>query len=154
MEVMFAGHRDRMGRWETSSLPVAACELQVWVLRSGPELHGLRVALHAALAANPVVGGGYLGDLSERMVLVATELATNAIKYGRPPTVVRLLSADDRFVLDVADHDVQSVPELADTRPFTAGGRGLMLAQAFCLQVGWYTTEFTKHVWASFPIRP
>ena len=33
-----------------------------------------------------------------------------------------------------------------------AGGRGLMLARSFSLQVGWYATETTKHIWATFPI--
>ena len=27
-----------------------------------------------------------------------------------------------------------------------------MLAQSLSLQVGWYATDTTKHVWASFPI--
>jgi hypothetical protein len=45
------------------------------------------------------------------------------------------------------------VPELADTRPLGAGGRGLHLAGAFSLDVGWYATERTKNIWASFPRR-
>lgn len=87
------------------------------------------------------------------MVLVATELATNSIKYGIPPTIVRLLGTDDQFVLEVADHDLSTVPEPADTRPMNAGGRGLLLARSFSLDVGWYATADAKYVWATFPIR-
>jgi hypothetical protein len=53
----------------------------------------------------------------------------------------------------VADHDLSSIPELADTRPMGAGGRGLQIAQAVSLDVGWYATETTKNIWAAFPRR-
>lgn len=54
--------------------------------------------------------------------------------------------------MEVADHDLSTVPELADTRPVKAGGRGLLLAQSFSLTVGWYATETTKNIWAAFPM--
>ncbi len=66
--------------------------------------------------------------------------------------MVRLLRTPEQFVLDVADHDLTNFPEHADIRPLHAGGRGLLLAQSFSLDVGWYATEHTKHVWATFPI--
>ena len=55
------------------------------------------VSLHQALMGSALREGEGLADIPERMVLVATELATNAIKYGRPPTVVRLLRSDEKF---------------------------------------------------------
>jgi serine/threonine-protein kinase RsbW len=122
------------------------------MLHTATELRDLRAALHQALTGHAMLAGESLDDVPERMVLVVTELATNAIKYGRPPTVVRLLCTDDQFILDVADHDLENPPELVDTRPINAGGRGLMLAQKFSLEVGWYATETSKHVWASFPM--
>ncbi|MEH0843351.1 ATP-binding protein [Micromonospora sp. CPCC 205711] len=91
--------------------------------------------------------------MPELVLLVATELATNALKHGRPPTIVRLMSDDDRFVLDVADHDLSTIPELAHTRPLGAGGRGLQIAMAVSLDVGWYASECTKNIWAAFPRR-
>jgi hypothetical protein len=66
------------------------------------------------------------------------------------PTVVRLMRQDDRLVLDVADHDLAASPQPAD-RPLGKGGLGLRLTQTFAAEVGWYTTDETKHVWASFP---
>jgi anti-sigma regulatory factor (Ser/Thr protein kinase) len=110
--------------------------------------------LHEALTGGPLLSGDHLGDVAERMVLVATELATNSIKYGIPPTTVRLLCTDDQYVLEVTDHDLSTVPELADTRPLNAGGRGLLLARTFSLDVGWYATANAKLVWATFPMRP
>ena len=138
----------------TSPAPPVARQLNVWVLHTGAQLHGLRTALHQALTGIVTTAGPALDDRTERMALVATELATNAIKYGRPPTVVQLLLSDTEFILDVADHDLETIFEPVDTRPGDAGGRGLMLAQAFSQDIGWYTTDTTKHIWASFPAQP
>jgi len=140
-----------VGNLRTSPPPPKARELNAWVLNTTAELRLLRTNLHEALTGHPMVAGESLDDIPEHMVLVATELATNGIRHGRPPTVVRLLCTDDEFVLDVADHDLENLPELVDTRPVHAGGRGLLIARSFSLEVGWYATEQTKHIWASFP---
>ncbi|AGL16580.1 ATP-binding protein [Actinoplanes sp. N902-109] len=141
-----------MPELQTSPPPPEAEELHVWVLDDGTQLRQLRAALHEALTGHPLLAGDSVGDVLERMILVATELATNGIVHGRPPTEVRLLRGRDCFVLDVADHDLRTVPELADTRPTHAGGRGLQLARSFSLEVGWYATSTTKHIWATFPL--
>ena len=148
------GHDGAVARLRTSPPPPVAEELHVWLLNTRAELHALRAGLHEALTGLAPAAGAGLADVPERMVLVATELATNAIKHGRPPTVIRLLRSEDQFVLDVADRDLDNLPELRDTRPVNAGGRGLLLAQMFSLEVGWYATEDAKHIWASFPMHP
>lgn len=134
-----------------SSVP-ATWGLQVheWTLNSARELRELRASLHTALTGSPHLDGR-LDDVPEKMVLVATELATNALRHGRPPTVVRLFADGDDFILDVADNDPEVLPEYADARPPGAGGLGLRLAEEFSLDIGWYTTDVTKHVWARFP---
>jgi len=151
MERPAAGNLCAVGNLRTSTPPPEARELKAWVLNTTAELRALRANLHQALTGHPLVAGECLDDIPERVVLVATELAANGIRHGRPPTVIRLLCTDDEFVLDVADHDRQHLPELADTRPIDAGGRGLLIAQSFSLEVGWYATDHTKHIWASFP---
>jgi serine/threonine-protein kinase RsbW len=148
------GQNAAVSRLRTSPPPPRATVLEVWVLNTTTELRQLRAALSAALSREPETSGRTLDDIPERMVLVATELATNAIRHGIPPTEVTLLRTDTEFVLDVADHDLSTVPELADTRPLHAGGRGLQLARSFSLDVGWYATDTTKHIWASFPLHP
>jgi hypothetical protein len=42
-------------------------------------------------------------------------------------------------------------PELGDGGPLGDGGLGLQLTQTFAVDIGWYTQDATKHVWASFP---
>jgi anti-sigma regulatory factor (Ser/Thr protein kinase) len=112
------------------------------------ELRGLRAALREAVASTSEAD---LGDLFDRMAVVVTELATNALRHGLPPTVVRLLAERDRLIIDVADHDRLAEPQPADDRPLGHGGLGLQLARSFAGEVGWYTADDTKHVWASFP---
>lgn len=138
-----------------TSLPVsarytAAVELQRWTLDSYVGLRGLRASLHDVIASGEATGAK-LEDIFNRMAVVATELATNALRHGLPPTVVRLLRDGDRLILDVADHDLSAAPEVVDGRPPGAGGLGLQLTQTFAGEVGWYMADATKHVWASFP---
>lgn len=125
----------------------AAVELHRWTLGDFAELRSLRAALREAIDHTSTAE---LEDVVERMAVVATELATNALRHGLPPTVVRLLREDHLLILDVADHDLDASPQL-ENRPLGAGGLGLRLTKTFAIDFGWYTTDVTKHVWASFP---
>jgi two-component sensor histidine kinase len=134
-----------------SSLPASvpyprATEICRWTLASFGDLRGLRADLRAAVE---VASAG--PDVVDRMTVVANELATNALRHGLPPTVVRLLREGDRLIIDVSDHDREAEPRVADNRPLGAGGLGLQLTRRFAIDVGWYSTDLTKHVWASFP---
>ncbi|MFE9692619.1 ATP-binding protein [Micromonospora sp. NPDC005806] len=140
-----------MGQLRTSPPPPQATELERWVLDTPGELRDLRASLRDALTRHGLVQGEELDEVPHLVVLVATELSTNALRHGRPPTVITLLGADDCFLLDVADHDLSSVPDPADISPLDSGGRGLFLAESVSLAVGWYATDETKNIWASFP---
>ncbi len=59
--------------------------MHVWVLDTATQLRELRSGLFKALTGHLPTRGEALADIPERMALVATELATNAIKHGRPP---------------------------------------------------------------------
>ncbi|MET3427508.1 anti-sigma regulatory factor (Ser/Thr protein kinase) [Actinoplanes tereljensis] len=132
-----------------ASLPYPrAAELCRWELGAFGDLRDLRAALRQAVAGTMTTA---TGDAVERMALVVTELATNALRHGLPPTVVRLLREGDRLIIDVADHHRYAEPAVDAGRPLGAGGLGLQLTQTFALDVGWYATGLTKHVWASFP---
>lgn len=128
----------------------AAAEVHRWTLDSYDELRGLRASLRDVIN-EAVSEEAQLDDVFDRMAVVATELATNALRHGLPPTLVRLLRDDARLILDVADHDLDAAPEVDEARPLGTGGLGLKLTKTFAIDVGWYTTNVTKHVWASFP---
>ena len=127
-----------------------APELRHWTLDSYDELKGLRASLRDVIVDGAPPSDARLNDVFNRMAVVATELATNALRHGVPPTVVRLLRDREHLVLDVADHDPGAAPQVINDRPPGAGGLGLRLTLRFAGDVGWYTTEATKHVWASF----
>ncbi|MBQ0892641.1 ATP-binding protein [Micromonospora sp. U56] len=140
-----------MAQLRTSTPSPQATELRRWQLSSPADLRRLRASLHQALTGEELLAGEELDEVPELMVLVATELATNALRHSIPPTTVRLLVAEDRFILEVADHDLSTIPELVDTRPMGTGGRGLQIAEAVSLDIGWYATDRTKNIWAAFP---
>lgn len=135
----------------TSRPPAEFVEVESWQLDSTAELSGLRASLYRAMTGDtaPAVPG--LPDVPEKMVLVASELATNALRYGAPPTTVKLSSAEDEYLLDVADRAPARPPVVEPDRPPGEGGLGLQLAQHLSLDVGWYATDVAKHVWATFP---
>jgi serine/threonine-protein kinase RsbW len=120
-----------------------------WRIDDPPGLRTLREAVHRAVMARRPSAD--VDDLVERLVLVATELAGNALRHGRPPTVVALLRADGHLIVDVVDHDPQSAPVVVQ-RPLGAGGLGLQLTERLAEQVGWYPTDSGKHVWARFSL--
>jgi serine/threonine-protein kinase RsbW len=125
-----------------------AVEIRRWCLDNFRGLRRLRAELREAVTGNGVRPPG---DLAERMAVVATELATNALRHGLPPTEVLLLRDHDRLIIDVADHDLTAAPVLDEDRPLGAGGLGLQLTREFAVDVGWYLAGDTKHVWAGFP---
>jgi serine/threonine-protein kinase RsbW len=126
---------------------------RTWVLDSLHQLAQLRAGIVDAIATE-----GWSGPLPKdldrvphTMVLVASELATNGLRHGIPPTTVRLLRSGGSYLLDVADHDLGTAPYIAEGRPPGHGGFGLQIARRLALDVGWYATDTTKHVWATFP---
>lgn len=124
------------------ALPPEAGELVgTWVVASTAELRLLRARLHEALPASRSVSGP--------VVLVASELATNALRHGTAPATVALHRGRASWLLDVADGAVDAVPVLADRRPLGEGGFGLVVVGRLADEVGWYAEPGRKHVWAT-----
>ncbi|MCM4078076.1 ATP-binding protein [Paractinoplanes hotanensis] len=130
--------------------PASASLLLTWNAESDTDLRRIRAGILRFFAEQ--TAGPADGTTAEQMGLVATELTANALRHGLPPVVVRMLSDDDCYLLEVSDHAVRDLPSPADAGPgIRAGGRGLPICLAVAEQVGWYVTATTKHVWASFP---
>ena len=146
--------------WPMSSvrllaLPAHTCLLLSWDVIGVENLRSIRTDLHRFLAAGPPPQRAGHHDIAQRMGLVATELAGNALRHGLPPVVVRLLRDADCYFLDVTDRDLHRAPEPVEACHHSrAGGRGLHLAASLTQQLCWYREDNIKHVWASFPAPP
>lgn len=122
-----------------------------WHVDSARELAGLRSSLHEAITGEVGTPRGDLSQTPDKMVLVASELVTNALQHARSPRTVHLLARDHELLLDVVDHDGGTPPEIAEVRAPGQGGFGIKLAQQLATDVGWYPQGSAKHVWACFP---
>ncbi|RPF26973.1 ATP-binding protein [Georgenia muralis] len=138
----------------TESYPPEAYDLVAhWLLDRPAHLSSFRADLTQALRDHGASYAGGLTGTADQMVLVASELATNAIVHALPPTRVRLLVGAEEFVLDVIDHAPDMPPQIAQNREIGEGGAGLKIAQRIALEVAWYPDGTAKHVWARFPRR-
>ncbi|MBD8061698.1 ATP-binding protein [Oceanitalea stevensii] len=134
----------------SSSPPPEYVTVRRWNLSTAQEIKRVRHELREVIGGDGPPSHGALADVPERMILVASELAANAVEHGRPPTIVTLGSDGARYLLEVADHDPSSTPVLAGRREPGAGGFGLQIARRLGQEVGWYTTGTTKHIWVTF----
>ena len=126
--------------------PPRAIEVGRWTLDVVTQLRELRGALHRMLADR---AGGT--EVADKVVLVATELAGNALLHARAPVEVRLLNGDGRWLIEVADSDLANAPTVASPGRATTGGRGLRIARSLSTGIGWYIAGPAKHVWAAVP---
>jgi anti-sigma regulatory factor (Ser/Thr protein kinase) len=96
--------------------------------------------------------GSLLQDLSEDVrldiLLVCTEMGSNAYEHADGPRTVRVLRHTDFVRVEVDDHTPAELPHLGTSRLGDTRGRGLVLIAhlARC----WGTRDFTggKTVWA------
>ncbi|MFD1364453.1 ATP-binding protein [Actinoplanes sichuanensis] len=132
--------------------PVSDEEFARWTLGEAPQLQVLRHEVQQAVL-DGVVPAADPADLAERLVIVVTELAGNALVHGRAPVLVMLHRSNGDVVVDVVDGDRESVPVVDDRRASGEGGLGLVLTQRLAGRVGWYPTVAGKGVWASFSLR-
>ena len=110
----------------------------------------LRAALREEISALLPTAGRERDDLAERMTIVVTELASNALRHGRSTALVQLSRSATAFVLDVADEAPEVAPQILDGGASGAGGRGLQIAQELTSGMGWYVEPDCKHVWVQF----
>ncbi|WP_052436158.1 ATP-binding protein [Georgenia sp. SUBG003] len=129
--------------------PGAAGAVGRWQIRSADDLPLLRQAT-LAVALRAGVGGSGLDPVHSRLALVATELATNALKYGTGPCVVSIFRAGSGWLLDVGDGSPDSPPVRYPPEPGRPGRNGLLIIEQLSTRWGWYPAQdgARKHVWA------
>lgn len=89
-------------------------------------------------------------DLLSHVILVASELVTNALRHTDGPARLDLLMPDSALVVSVLDHRPDVPPVLSPDRDLGQGGFGLQLAMRLAEDVGWFRVADGKQVWARF----
>jgi len=121
-------------------------EVERWHLENLSDLRPMRAALRDHLAANSP--SSVEDGLPDRLLLVANELASNALRHGRGEAVVVLGRGDAGWLLDVMDLAVERDPSPAVDRTPGEGGYGLYLVAELAASMGWYHDGEHKHVWS------
>jgi anti-sigma regulatory factor (Ser/Thr protein kinase) len=80
--------------------------------------------------------------------LIVSELATNAVRHGRPPIELVLRREVDCIVIEVSD-GAPGRPTRREAAPSEASGRGLTLIDALASQWGTRPTGRGKAVWCT-----
>ena len=80
------------------------------------------------------------------IVLVVSELVTNAVKHGSPPVSLALTVSPEHVVVEVRDFGAPMPPE-HPTLGDSSGGRGLFIVEQLCDRWGARSHAVGKTVW-------
>jgi anti-sigma regulatory factor (Ser/Thr protein kinase) len=115
--------------------------------------HDLSAARTARVhVAHDLALRGIPDALADDILLVASELAANAVRHGRPPARLRLDYSAGRVRVTVSNHGGSTDPQVIDAAPDAGHGRGLAITQAVADDVGWERDGDRVDVWAEFSV--
>lgn len=120
------------------------------VLECSPVL-GLRApAVAREVVARWAIDAG-VTSVADDLVLIVSELVTNAVRHGAPPVRVELCADAGRVTVTVSD-GAPGAPERHDPGPVAEGGRGLLLVDVLAAEAGVRPQPPGKAVWAELPL--
>ena len=93
-----------------------------------------------------------LDAVVDDMQLVASELITNAVRYGADPVEFRLSVLEGRLRLEVSDANTTDIPQPRQAADHESTGRGMPLIDALTTGWGAQVTGTRKVVWAEISI--
>lgn len=137
-----------VGLWQAARVPYGFRELWCQELHSLGELSTLRARLRRTLTGSPTVLHPEREHWSERLVLIADELTSNALRHGGAPVAAALSRLADRWLVCVSDSSEEVPPEPAQGRDPGLGGFGLYLVADLSAAHGWWQARGAKSVWA------
>jgi anti-sigma regulatory factor (Ser/Thr protein kinase) len=99
-------------------------------------------------------GWGCAADTRADLLLVVSELVTNAVVHGAEPIRVTVVRAPQRVRVEVTDGAPDSSPRNDPRPPRDAeNGRGLSVVTRLAVAWGWRATPGSgKTVWAELPL--
>ena len=89
--------------------------------------------------------------LARDVLLITSELVSNAVKYGRAPVELRLRNDRRHLLLEVED-TATAIPRKLRPSPFQEHGRGLQLVARVADRWGTRPTAAGKAVWCSLSL--
>ncbi|NHC15587.1 SpoIIE family protein phosphatase [Motilibacter deserti] len=101
--------------------------------------------------AATLTGWDVPGDRQDDVILLVSELVTNAIVHGRPPVELRIRHAGDSVVLEVIDSATYYPRRMRPTED-DEHGRGLQLVSLLAERWGTRPTGSGKAVWCVVPV--
>ena len=137
-----------MAVWECARVPAGFSELWCAELGTTFELSGLRRRLREATTGSPTVLHPEREHWAERLVLIADELTSNALRHGGGPVATALSRIGRNWMVSVSDRSPEIPPVLAQGRDPAQGGLGLHLIADLAVRHGWFAERGTKTVWA------
>lgn len=87
-------------------------------------------------------------DVLDDLVLIASELAANAVRHGSPPALLRLDHDSHRVRVTVSNHGDAPDPRILTAEPHADHGRGLAMVEDMADRVGWERNGDRLDVWA------
>jgi two-component sensor histidine kinase len=134
--------------WQPAHLPHGFAELWCQQLDSLAQLGRLRARLRSDLTGRATVEHPEREHWSERLVLIADELSSNALRHGGAPVATALSRSGDRWLITVSDSSTDVPPMPAQGRDPGLGGFGLYLVADLSVRHGWSVARGAKTVWA------
>jgi two-component sensor histidine kinase len=126
--------------WQPAHHPAGFRELWCQELRSLAELARLRARLRSSLTGSATVVEPDREHWSERLVLVADELTSNALRHGGAPAATALSRIGDSWLITVSDPSTGVPPSPAQGRDPALGGFGLYLVADLSVRHGCSST--------------
>lgn len=110
----------------------------------------------APAAARRSIGSDLAGrgcrELVDDAALVASELVTNAVRYGGgDPIDVEVTGDEDRVRIAVTDSNTAELPRVLSVADDSLGGRGMAIVAALAAAWGAERRASRKTVWAELP---
>jgi signal transduction histidine kinase len=134
--------------WEPARVPRGFSELWCEQLGSTAAMAALRRRLRAELTGSATVEQPERETWAERLVLIADELTSNALRHGGGSVATALSRVGDRWMVSVSDEAPGVPPAPAQGRDPGLGGLGLYLVADLAERFGWFSERGVKTVWA------
>jgi anti-sigma regulatory factor (Ser/Thr protein kinase) len=92
-------------------------------------------------------------EVADDAILVASELAANAVRHGRPPVTLALEYRDGRVRISVHDSGHGTDPRSPAPSTTSGSGRGLAIVRDIAVDHGWDRDDDGLTVWAELELR-